>query len=543
MIRIMMYTANYTDQILSVINEVPKWMNNGDTTRIFWSENHMIMYMSTSYLMLEHFNSTKDPNVRERLLWYLNTHIKYGYYEFFSHTYLPYSLAGLLNLYDFSIDPEIKHLSGQAATRLLNDMVLATNSKGGFFPVSGRSFTSKYIEAFGANHQSVLAVLTGKGARGSRVSTGEAFLACSTLNVSSIIAAYSDTVSTTLVIGHKPDDFDEIFGDLSDKYDQQAMKFSMGCYFHPACAADTFDFAKHFELFSHDNFKMAKSVSWMPSGIATPVSHVIAALGSSSLLSANMPICKYKSVMISSLDDYFKGYSGHQNWPWMATTGTSSVFTATGEITGDWTDRSKQSHTHFPYIKQKQNVLLLMYQPNRDLKFLGISDLDVGLYWPEEEFNETAAGSGWLFGKEDDGYVAVRPACSDTIGNVVRCSADRQIWACVVGHKDLHGGFENFTRIVQSSMFEDNVDGRCMSGKIEVDGQLIELEWCKEIGPLVTTIIVFGIYLIMQCTCCFICCRGQRRVWKMFCRNTTTTCRKMTGKVDEMKHLDSKPSI
>jgi hypothetical protein len=61
---------------------------------------------------------------RERIVFYLKDKIEIGYYEFFSQTYYPYSIAGLLNLHDFAPDPEIKELARKATLRLLQDFVL-----------------------------------------------------------------------------------------------------------------------------------------------------------------------------------------------------------------------------------------------------------------------------------------------------------------------------------------------------------------------------------------------------------------------------------
>ena len=111
--------GTYDAQIVPQLNLVPYWVNYGDTLRGYWSENHMIMWMSSDWLIHERTGRPIDPNLENRLKHYLQLKIDHGFYEFFSSTYAPYCLSGILNLADFSNDLEIKTLAITAAKRLL----------------------------------------------------------------------------------------------------------------------------------------------------------------------------------------------------------------------------------------------------------------------------------------------------------------------------------------------------------------------------------------------------------------------------------------
>jgi hypothetical protein len=58
----------------------------------YWTENHMILYLSSTILLRDRINldPTDDAviHVDVRLRHYLNTKIKYGFYEWFSTLYL-----------------------------------------------------------------------------------------------------------------------------------------------------------------------------------------------------------------------------------------------------------------------------------------------------------------------------------------------------------------------------------------------------------------------------------------------------------------------
>src|SRR6185436_2455381 len=109
LIRVLFFTNGaYDSQILPVLNSVPYWINKGDTVRNYWSENHMIMWMSSDWLLHEKYGKAIDNTLDTRLRHYLELKVQYGFYEFFSSVYAPYCLSGLLNLADFSQDIQIK---------------------------------------------------------------------------------------------------------------------------------------------------------------------------------------------------------------------------------------------------------------------------------------------------------------------------------------------------------------------------------------------------------------------------------------------------
>ncbi|MBK8660176.1 MAG: hypothetical protein IPN22_15245 [Bacteroidetes bacterium] len=141
-------TGQYDSKILPVLEDIPFWINYNDTVRNYWSENHMIMWMGCDWLLHEKYNKPIDSTLRKRLVHYLDLKNEFGFYEFNSSVYAPYSLSGLLNLADFSQDTIIKKGAATAAQRLLTDLLLYTNDLGAFYPVAGRNYPSKYTTPF-----------------------------------------------------------------------------------------------------------------------------------------------------------------------------------------------------------------------------------------------------------------------------------------------------------------------------------------------------------------------------------------------------------
>jgi len=50
LVRVLFYSDGlYDDDILPVLAKIPFWLNDGDTIRNYWTENHMIMWMSMDF--------------------------------------------------------------------------------------------------------------------------------------------------------------------------------------------------------------------------------------------------------------------------------------------------------------------------------------------------------------------------------------------------------------------------------------------------------------------------------------------------------------
>ncbi|MCO7226532.1 hypothetical protein [Pleionea sp. CnH1-48] len=484
LIRILNYTRDYDAQILPIMSRFPYWLTRGEDTRVYWSENHMIMWMSSSWLMYEREGWSIEANLRQRLVHYLKLKVEYGYYEFFSSVYFPYTMSGLLNLADFAEDPEIKMLATQAVKRLLKEVLMATNDQGAFFPAAGRNKTNKYTSAYGANHNKIIYLLTGMGHPATTASTGSGILATTEVDMNDVLNSWQPQVNTQLIMGHSFGQFDALLAPLP-KQDKYIFQWSAGGYFHPDVAEDTLWMLKEYDLWDHKNFDEFPGFSGFPGWIAKAGAKVLASITRSSVLTgAKVHIYKNQSSMLSSVQDYWSGRLGHQQWPWAATTGTIAVWTQSGAVKSDWHQRSSSNvNTHLPYIKQNENVALIMYKANNDLSLFGFNDQDVSLYWPTERFDETRAHDHWVLGREGDSYVAVRRHCKDTQQSIMACAIDGQTWAVVVGNQSTHGSFDQFEAVIRAAQYSQKWKWNWRqwryeySGSIKVDGKSLAKTW------------------------------------------------------------------
>jgi hypothetical protein len=148
---------------------------------VFWSENHILMLLSSSYLYrqwrfqnietsrtdtvshLPYIPTTTAAVLELKLLKvYLDTRATHGMFEVLSHVYLPHSLSALFNLYDFAEDPEIKQYAYQVIGRIIQQLLFCTTDTGvATLSASCRSFLRTRLRTHGHNVNQLIRLLIG----------------------------------------------------------------------------------------------------------------------------------------------------------------------------------------------------------------------------------------------------------------------------------------------------------------------------------------------------------------------------------------------
>jgi len=491
LVRVMMLSnGGYDAQIIPALNSVPYWINNYDTTRGYWSENHMIMWMSSDWIMHEYTGRPADPTLEQRLKHYLQVKIDYGYYEYFSSTYAPYALSGILNLADFAVDQEIQSLATDAAKRLLRDMLMVTNDQGVFFPSAGRNYPGKYETAYGQNHSSLIWLLTGLGPAPSTASHSGGFLATTSIDFSDVTESWTAELDTIAHLGHTLEEGFVINQALND-LDRTIAQWSSGSYFHPMVITETVALLNDSNMWDHVDFEELTPFEGFALEQYPILAEGLSGLSKSSVnCKADIAIFKNGPVVLTSNQDFWKGKVGYQQWPVCANSGTSAVYTASGPVEAIWTDRNpNNANEHLPYVEQSHNVALVMYRPEPLSPILPFFTKDVALHWTDSDFDEIVEDGNWLIGREDNGYVAVRRHCIGEINTHRACETDAgQTWVFVVGNDAMYGSFSNFQNLISQSQFEEtwitDVNGdSTYFASIQFDTISIDYEW----GPLVHT--------------------------------------------------------
>jgi hypothetical protein len=489
LVRIMFLSAGqYDSLIFDAIDPIPFWLTKSDTLRGYWSENHMIMWMSSDWLLNQKYGKPIDPDLENRLRHYLRLKNKYGFYEFFSSTYLPYTLSGLLNLADFATDVEIKHLATQAAKRLLIEMLMVTNDKGVYFPAAGRNFNGKYSSAYNQNHNNLIYMLTGLGVAPTQASHSGVFLATSNLQVDTITQSRVDILNKTLRLGHPFDSTDAIHTAQST-LDKTIFKWSFGGYFHPNFVIETTNLLADSNLWKHVDFRPFYQLRSLPPSTFYDVSVALSVASKSTVLTDHdYVIFKNKSVTLTSVQDFWKGKLGYQQIPCVANVNSVPVYLASGKVDSTWSVGSSNANEHLPYVKQNKNVALLMYRPETKASILPYYNNEVALRWRDNNFDESSTNGNWLLGRKESSYVGVRRYCLDTVMNFYGCYdiTDGQSWVIVVGDSSMYGSYQNFKNLVQQSTFSesrsiDSANNQSIySAQITFDTITIGHDWKKD---------------------------------------------------------------
>ena len=458
LVRILYFTdTTYESQILPAVNSIPYWINYGDTTRVFWSENHMSMWMSSDWLLHERYGKPVDPYLRNRLVHYLHLKTQYGYYEFFSSVYNPYCLTGLLNLADFAQDAEIKNLAILAAQRLMKSLLLLTNDQGVFYPTAGRNYDDKYEQPYGQNHNDLIWLLTGFGQAPGGGSHAGGFLASSTVPVDTVVDSWVPVLDTIIHVGHTIEQ-GLALNDSMSSVDSVIFGWSAGEYFHPLLALASFELMTDSNLWNHPDFAPFSALRVLaPQGVVPAANSLNCASESSVICNDTLAIYKHNSVTLSSVQNFWPGKLGYQEYPCVANVGTTAVYTASGKVIADWSARSAdEANDDLPYVKQTKNVALLMYRAQYKPAIVGASYPQVSLHFKTADFSEIRQDSLWLLARQNNNYVGVRRNCEGQINSLYACDIPNgQAWVIIVGDSLTYGTFDHFQQVIDSSVFTE----------------------------------------------------------------------------------------
>ena len=269
------------------------------------------------------------------------------------------------------------------------------------------------------------------------------------------------------------------------------IQWSAGAYFHPEVAEESAQLLTDSNFWGHVDFEQFSLFAGLPPSEFPTYAENLSAMSYSSVnVGQEVVIFKHGSIALYSIRDFWKGKVGFQQFPCVATVGTTAVMTASGEVFSDWNERSADNaNYHLPQVTQQRNVALLMYRPEEIDDFLGYTEKDVALYWRENEFDETLTEGLWKMGRQAQNYVGVRRSCTDEIDSVPACDISRgQTWVMVVGDSTMHGSFQNFQDIISQSQFEeqwyyDPISQQSVYyASIDVDSIFLEYTWGVDSG-------------------------------------------------------------
>ena len=303
LMRVLYFTeGEYDEQILGALNEIPFWLPDPEgADRQYWSENHMIMWMSADWLLHEKYDRYARSTLRQMVVKWLDMKIEYGFYEYFSPIYYPFTTAGMLNLADFAEDDEIREKAGLAATRLMTDILLMTNDQGYFFPTCGRGSNDRFSPGQIGGIGTLIRLISGIGETPTNSHIGALALATSTFDATAICETWTSEVNTTLHYGHPLSAARDIYSEL-EREDRIIFQWSAGGYFHPLTAQETLWQVGNFDLWEHEEFASFSFAQIFPPSMGNLFAKIAASISRSSYIgNVEIDIFKNEGVVLTPL--------------------------------------------------------------------------------------------------------------------------------------------------------------------------------------------------------------------------------------------------
>jgi len=477
------------------------WLTKNEQTECFWSENHMIAYLSSWHLWNQ-YNNIENNHCDELLNTFLDVKIKYCYYEFLSQVYNMYTLNSLLNIFDFTKNIDLKIKAGKCIQIILEQFAEVVTLNGTLYCASGRCYSRCKLSTKSNNCNKLLYLLTGL-CNETDLSPVGAFFATTTFQPGhDYIKNYHTKYEKTYLISHNDNEFKKIYSNLS-QIDRTIFQWSAGNYFNPENIDDTINLMNEYNLWNHAHFKLDPYKTILK---LIPTSVISCASKTFSDFSDGSPLCDVKYHLynhnyysLTSIENYNRGNLGAQQFPWVANVGGISIFTQSGRIStfGDLPEAIGNSH--LPFVKQQENVVMAMYNPSKLMKKTTSKsklDLNVYLNWIGFDNEVRFINNNWFFGEKmtngNNVFIAVYSSSGvkEDANKCIYNDAEKQGWAAIVSDNTEYKDLTTFKEYVLNNCivsFKENKSKnpfyRLLSinsyyyGKISFKNVVFDMKW------------------------------------------------------------------
>jgi len=483
-----------------------------------WSENHYIMFSAAGYLAGQLFPDETFTNsgqtgrekmeiCRPRILRWLDLRYRSGFSEWLSNVYYEEDLTPLLNLVDFCQDEEIAKRATMVVDLLVADMAL--NSFHGIFgSTHGRTYEHHKKWSATENTGPAFKLLFG-------MNTFRAG------NMTAVSFALSPKYRMPQVLYEIATDFNrpEILNKqrmgirLKDakRWGLDFNRLEDGMLF---CSLEAYSDPRTINLF----VRMLDKYNWWENEFFVRVKerrklveigarlHVLPLVAwlfrrdvqRNHREEAN--ICTYRTpdYMLSSAQDYRRGYGGDQQHVWQATLGQDAVcFTTHPALCDERSPGYWVGSGDLPRVAQVKNVAIIIYRISTGpALYVPNKFMYTHAWFPKDKFDEVIERNGWICARRGDGYLALwsqqpyhwQTEEGEDKDREVIAPGKRNIWICELGRRATDGEFTEFVaRIAEapvstdrsSVFYQSPSQGRLKfgwNGDLTVNGQPIQLD-------------------------------------------------------------------
>ena len=369
----------------------PNWSKSNPNFEkiVFWSENHLFMTLGSCYLYNQYVlnptakhanNDTKkiiltelNKKLETKLLKiYLRAHCLSefnGVYEVNSSVYLPYTLSGLMNLYDFTIDDEIKTMTEHIINRVIFHVLLCTTSNGtSNLSAGGRTFIRTRLRTHGHNINQLMNVLIGKSPDEVNPTAITDFILTTTWrpNYTEVknILEYTGT-HPTVHLSHNVNITRQMYARLAEVEEvniEELVPFywSAGLVTHPDFVYDTRVYLANKGMNKNENLSALAYLS--PSVLQGRMNNYSTVSKGQMYTDLKLNVFKHpqQQLVLSSFENYNPHCASFQQLPWIANISGIGVWTQSGKGS-EALFSFGMTNTHNPVITQKGSVLIASY--------------------------------------------------------------------------------------------------------------------------------------------------------------------------------------
>lgn len=436
-----------------------------------WTENHQIMFAANEYLAGQLFadlifsNSgmtghEKMKRSRPRINRWLELRFKTGFSEWLSHIYYDEDITALVNLIDFCNDAVIRRGAEIVLDLIFFDMAL--NSFHGIFgSTHGRSYADEKRHASLESTTDTQKLIFGMG-----IFSGADNMSAASLALSERYRL--PRVLYEIARDYKREEFinRQRMGIRIDEAKRWGLTYrdlesgmvflSLEAYAHPKTFSLVMKMFDTYNWWENRFFTMFKKMKRFIRFLRiTGFSHLITRLFKKDITrntreEINTYTYKTPDYMLSSAQDYRKGYGGDQQHIWQATLSPEAVCFTTHPRDIESSDAWVGSGS-LPRVAQIENLLIAVYRISRMPGIYMSNKLFFTHAWlPTDQFDEIVEHRGWVFGRKGNGYLALfsqqtyRWRKENGRACTVVADGRRNIWICEMGRRAVAGDFKKF---------------------------------------------------------------------------------------------------
>jgi hypothetical protein len=424
--------------MMQQILKEPLWYSDktNQYSQVFWTENHYIMSVSSEYILYKFLEKTIDSGLIRRLHGFLDLKIRVGMAEFLSPVYYPFTIASLLNLFDYSMDEEIREKANLILNRITVQLLYFTLSDGSMISPSARSYSRHRENSYGQHiHQFInfilnRAMIENDQALYHTLSTtswrpdSSTLIPWANINLSLSPSLHRLTHELNSIVGKDDVDMDMYI----------SLLWMYGVYIPPRgiLRKQVIAFMDRQNLWEHPHFQSLKTVRhimccyptlWI--GTIADTCVIRSYVKGLWLVGAGAMIYREGGVILSSLSGYNEGLPCFQQWPWMVNVAGVVVWcgfddSRTISLIGNPNAESSSARI-LPRIWHDKNHLTATYRAQSPLLRLINYRYSPHVRWPVNQFDEVITiGTGWTIGRKNTAVVAFRIRQRQTVEVVVR---------------------------------------------------------------------------------------------------------------------------